>query len=291
MDLKDYDLNKLYVFAVVAKAKSMTGAAKALGRTPSAISQSISQLEKSFDTALFRRIGIAIHLTEEGKVLLQGFKQIQSELEKTLEATMQSRAELVGPIRIGMFPGFQMGALLDSLNRILNEHPRTQIHFRFLSHADLAKNLVENKIDFCFSLIPLSRIARKLISQTFARERLVLASAKTAKLPSPTRSTLAEIPVIEYFQSPSLYSEWCKYSFGVEPKRINARAYAQNLESVEALVNAGFGYAIMPESRIRSKLAVCRTEKNQFIKSIYINRVRNSPLTRQAAELMRLLEP
>lgn len=59
---------KLKVFMEVARKRSFTLAAKALGITQPAVSQNISELEKELGTVLVDRSGRAVKLTAAGLV-------------------------------------------------------------------------------------------------------------------------------------------------------------------------------------------------------------------------------
>ena len=52
MLLNRIDLNKLYVFFAIAEQDGVAGAARRLGRTPSAVSQSLSGLEEALEVRL-----------------------------------------------------------------------------------------------------------------------------------------------------------------------------------------------------------------------------------------------
>src|SRR6266478_4852838 len=69
MLLKELDLNKLHVFAAVAEHGGVSRAAAELGRTPSAVSQSVTALEDALGVKLFDRIGKRLVLTRGGQLL------------------------------------------------------------------------------------------------------------------------------------------------------------------------------------------------------------------------------
>jgi DNA-binding transcriptional LysR family regulator len=68
MLLKELDLNKLHVFAAVVEHGGVGRAAAELGRTASAVSQSLSGLEDTLGVKLFDRIGKQFGIEFEGVV-------------------------------------------------------------------------------------------------------------------------------------------------------------------------------------------------------------------------------
>lgn len=73
------NLLQLHYFLVVASNCSITASAKALMISPSALSKSISRLEKDLDTVLFKRSDRGMYLTEAGVV-------VRAEASKAFEA-------------------------------------------------------------------------------------------------------------------------------------------------------------------------------------------------------------
>ncbi|PJG58631.1 LysR family transcriptional regulator, partial [Aeromonas cavernicola] len=73
-------LRRYAIFAAVVEADSMTGAAKVLGMTPSAVSQHVSQLESQLGLTLLHRSTRRLSLTEAGEVVWQGCRALQQTL-------------------------------------------------------------------------------------------------------------------------------------------------------------------------------------------------------------------
>jgi LysR family glycine cleavage system transcriptional activator len=81
-------LTSLRAFSVVGNCLSVTGAARQLGVTQSAVSRQIRALEDALDLKLFDRVGNSISLTEEGRVFHQRIFETFGLLENAVgEAT------------------------------------------------------------------------------------------------------------------------------------------------------------------------------------------------------------
>ncbi|MBA4265748.1 MAG: LysR family transcriptional regulator, partial [Comamonadaceae bacterium] len=61
------DLKRMAVFATVVQHRSMSGAARALGMSPSAVSQQVRQLEREGGVTLLHRSTRKLALTEAGE--------------------------------------------------------------------------------------------------------------------------------------------------------------------------------------------------------------------------------
>ena len=84
---------QLHAFVVVAEKLHVTKASDILGRSQSAVSSTLSNLEARFGIKLFSRIGRGIELTAAGAIFLQ---EAQSILNKAagMEKALESLSEL-----------------------------------------------------------------------------------------------------------------------------------------------------------------------------------------------------
>jgi DNA-binding transcriptional LysR family regulator len=96
-------INQIRCFVAVAEHKSITKAAKALYVTQSAVSQTISHLERELDASLFVKSGSGMELSSVGKKVLLNAETILEQIEaiKTVCASSQPknlRVRLAAPV-------------------------------------------------------------------------------------------------------------------------------------------------------------------------------------------------
>ncbi|MDO8188785.1 LysR family transcriptional regulator, partial [Conexibacter sp. CPCC 205706] len=91
------DVRRLRVLREVALVGSVSGAARALGYTPSAVSQQLAVLERECGAELLRRRGRGVELTDEGRLLVEVAERVGAELEAA-EAELAVRAERPGGV-------------------------------------------------------------------------------------------------------------------------------------------------------------------------------------------------
>src|SRR5262245_42353077 len=106
MELSNLDLNKLHAFFAVVADGGVGKAARHLGRTSSAVSQSISALESALGCKLFDRVGKALVLTRGGQHLHDSLREYQSVLARTVAELSAGEGEVHGLVRVGFFLGF-----------------------------------------------------------------------------------------------------------------------------------------------------------------------------------------
>ncbi len=139
------DSELLKTFVVIAETGSFARAAKAVFRTPSAVSMQMKRLEDVLSSALFLREGRTVSLTKEGESLLSYARRI---LQLHDEAVAQFVCpSMEGTVRIGTPDDFAVRFLPNILTRFNCSHPKVQVEV----HSDDTKNLVkmieEGKLD------------------------------------------------------------------------------------------------------------------------------------------------
>lgn len=121
------DLNGVAVFLAVAEARSFTTAARHLGVTRSAVSQTIRRMEDRLGIALVQRTSRSVSLTEAGEELYRRVAPAVGEVGLALDATRDRDAAPSGLLRLAVSSiaeRFISGPLLASF---VESHPGIQL--------------------------------------------------------------------------------------------------------------------------------------------------------------------
>lgn len=120
-------LNALNAFLAVARRKSFAAAATELAISPSALSQSVRQLEERLGVALLSRTTRSVALTEAGRRL---FEQAGPGVEQALEALKSASAqadEVTGRVRLTV-PAIAVPFVITPvLPRFVASHPKVEV--------------------------------------------------------------------------------------------------------------------------------------------------------------------
>ena len=118
-------LNSLRAFEAAARLLSFKKAAEELHVTPAAISQQIKGLEAYLGAALFRRLTLALELTEEGRAMLpklqEGFECLAAAVERT------RHHEGGGLLSVSAPPSFASRWLMPRLQGLADAHPDIEL--------------------------------------------------------------------------------------------------------------------------------------------------------------------
>lgn len=123
-------LNELAVFVTVARRGSFTRAAKELGVSTSAVSQTVRQLEERVGKALLTRTTRSVSLTDAGRRLHeQAAPGVQTALA-ALENAAARDTQVTGTLRLTV-PAFAVPIILEPvLPRLLELHPHVRVDAR-----------------------------------------------------------------------------------------------------------------------------------------------------------------
>ncbi len=95
------DVTRLLLLDQVARQGSISGAAKAVGITASAVSQQLAVLERETGAELLERGNRGVSLTGAGEAVLAHARRVRTALETARTAIDQLSGALVGTVRIG----------------------------------------------------------------------------------------------------------------------------------------------------------------------------------------------
>ncbi|WP_411571647.1 LysR substrate-binding domain-containing protein [Pectobacterium cacticida] len=119
-------LEQLRAFVTIAEGGGFQAASAVLGRTQSAITQSLRKLEQTLGHALIaRKQGRVAGLTQEGARLLPLARDILARVDLAVHSLREPT--LVGTLRLGVPDDFDIGDIHSALSRSRSSHPALQL--------------------------------------------------------------------------------------------------------------------------------------------------------------------
>ena len=106
----------------------MTAAARALGYTPSAISQQISKLERDVRQVLVEQNGRVATLSPAGRVVAEAAGRILYEIEQMQVQLENERKTVAGTLTLAAFATATRGVVPPALRRLRSDWPRLKCH-------------------------------------------------------------------------------------------------------------------------------------------------------------------
>ncbi len=121
------DARRVLIFRDVARAGSISAAARELGWTQPAVSQHLGRLERDAGTPLLLRGAGGVTLTESGRALLLRADVIAAELH-TADEELAAYAQLRGGrVRLVAFPSAAATVVPDAISALADRHPEITV--------------------------------------------------------------------------------------------------------------------------------------------------------------------
>lgn len=121
------DLTALSSLQAVDLQGSVVAAAKALGFTPSAVSQQIKRLERQAGVRLLERVGRGVVLTALGRELVDAGTPLLGELERIESGLHRSAGNIAGHLRLAAFSTAMRGLVAPAVRKLFDEHPKLSL--------------------------------------------------------------------------------------------------------------------------------------------------------------------
>ncbi len=245
-----YELKQLRCFVAVGEELHFGHAAKHLHMTQPPLSRQIQMLEQELKIKLLTRTSRTVRLTPAGRAFLPEARRILALTESAAITARRIAKGESGLIRMG----FTAGSSYDFLPRLLSLANSSLKGFGVVLNEMVTMQQMEalhaNRIDFGLVRPPIDK--RDLDVVCVAREPLLLAVStrhRFATGPAPTMKDLAREPFITFSPVEGRYFyELIERMFrkaGVSAKYVQ---YISQVHSILALVSAGIGIALVPET-------------------------------------------
>lgn len=249
------NLHHLRLFRAVATEATLTGAARRLNLSQSALSTQIRTLEQSLGHALFERRGRGLLLTEAGRIALDHADEIfrtAEDLVSTLRETGRGRQVL----RVGALATLSRNFQLQFLRPLIGRAD-VEVVLRSGSTAELLRGLDSLAFDVVLTnLAPPRDAAGAWLAHPLSEQPVSLIGAPGRI--GPTRRALADLLATEPIVLPPPETalragfDALASRLGVSP---NIAAEADDMAMLRLLAREDAGLAVIPPIVVRDELA------------------------------------
>ena len=166
-------LDALKVFCDVARCRSFSLAAAANGRSQSAASQIVLQLEKRLEVQLINRATRPLQLTELGRVYFEGCQRILEQYQE-LEATIrEAQDQLASTVRVAAIYSVSFRDMNQYVQRFARVLPGARVQLEYLHPDEVYEKVRDGTADF--GLVSFPTKGRDLRHFPWREEEMVLA--------------------------------------------------------------------------------------------------------------------
>ncbi|MBO4330590.1 MAG: LysR family transcriptional regulator [Oscillospiraceae bacterium] len=243
-------ISKYEAFAKVVELGSLTLAADALSCTQSAVSHSISSLEKECGFSVLTRSRAGVRLTEEGARLLPAVRQILSGMEQFSQISASVRGLDYGSVRVGAFTSVAVHWLPGVIKRFQHDYPDVDLKLMNGDYHDVEQWLEEGSVDIGFVSMPIHLKCECIPLMTDRLFAILPTDHKYADYPKFPLSLCADEPFISLLESSDHDARRALAAAGVKP---NIKYSTKDDYAIIAMVEQGLGISIMPELLLKGR--------------------------------------
>lgn len=251
------EAKQLRYFLAVARAGSFVKAAEAEGVAQPSLSQMIRRLEDDLGVPLFDRLGRAVRLTAHGEALLPHAETVLREMELARQAVEAGKSPERGRVRLGVIPTLLPGAAAPAVREFEQKYPDITLELYEHVTERLIEKLRLGEIDMALLALPLKH--DEIVCSELFREPLLAAVPPDHEMAGAASVALARLKGEKLL----LLREGHCLREDVLEACTRARAdfetwfESDQLDSLLALVEAGFGLSLVPATAARRNGGCC----------------------------------
>jgi LysR family transcriptional regulator, transcriptional activator of the cysJI operon len=248
-------IESLKVFCDLAETESFTKAAQINGVTQSAVSQTISALERQFKSLLIERSKKNFRLTPEGDVLYEYSKRILQTYDSLHNKLQEIEDVVSGNIRVATIYSIGLHVLPDYLKIFLKSYPTVNVHVEYRRANQVVEDVVSNVVDL--GLVAYASRDAKLEIVTLQKDPLVLIC--------PPQHPFAREESIKFktmnaekfigFEKDIPTRKALDRIFKEQGMAVDYVMEFDNVETVKRAVEIGSGVAIVPHATVKQEIA------------------------------------
>jgi DNA-binding transcriptional LysR family regulator len=247
---------KIYSLLKVVETGNYTRAAKALSLTQPAVSQHIHALEAELGVRLFERINNELHVTNEGRVVVE-YAQRMLSLYKKMLRDLDSERRNVTALTVGITHTAESNAIAETLARYVSSHEGVNIKMRTDTVENLYHMLSNYEIDFAVVEGKVNHPAfRYLLLDT---DSLVLVVSPSHRLAGHSMVKINELKKEKLILRLPDSSTSKLFVSSLQRKNLSIDDFqvvleVDNIATIKDLIRRDFGVSVLPKSACMDEL-------------------------------------
>jgi LysR family transcriptional regulator, transcription activator of glutamate synthase operon len=240
-------LRDLSWLLAIAEHQHVSAAADAVGTSQPTLSRALARCEAELGARLFERVPDGVRTTPAGTLVVEAAREVTARYDRLLASLERALDPSTGLVRLAFLDSMAT-SLVPSLLRAFHAHaPQVRVELRQEPGHEIADDFDEAAIDLAIvSDLPDGPYGWHLLQE----ERLVLVVPPGHRWGDRAEVDLAEVGAEELITTPPGFGsrrllDGLLREAGVVP-RISFES--QDLATIEGLVAAGLGVAVLPEA-------------------------------------------
>jgi DNA-binding transcriptional LysR family regulator len=288
-------IESLKVFCDLVETKSFTKTAQINHVTQSAVSQTISTLERRFKSLLVERSKKNFRLTQEGEVCYEYSKQIL-QTHDALQSKLQEIEDVVsGNIRMATVYSLGLHVLPPCVKRFLKRYPAVNVHVEY-RHADqVYESVLGNVVDLGLVAYPVRDPKLEMVPLRKDKLALICHPQHPLAKRKTVRSEVLNGQKFISFERDLPTRKALDKIFKDHRVTVDQVMEFDNIETLKRAVEIDSGVAIVPLETVGQEvanqtLAVVQLEGDDFLRPLAVVYKKNKVLSPAIKQFIALLK-
>lgn len=252
------NFDNLRLFRDIAQSRSISKAAENHGITPSAVSQTVNEIERVFGAQLLDRSNRPLTLTREGRLFSDFCREVLRQWDTFDAALGELRNETDGSVRVAVIYSVGLSEMSQLEAEFSRRYPNARLEVEFLRPEKIYEAVSEDRVDV--GLLSYPEPSKEIAVIPWREEQMALAAIPAHPLmnrDSIDPSDLNGVDFITFDDELPISREIGRYfrQHGVE---VNTTMRFDNIQTIKEAMLLGSGVSILPERILRSELAAGR---------------------------------
>jgi DNA-binding transcriptional LysR family regulator len=288
-------IESLKVFCDLVETKSFTKAAQINAVTQSAVSQTISAMERRFKSLLVERSKKNFRLTQEGEVVYEYSKQIL-QTHDALQSRLQEIEDIIsGNIRIATVYSLGLHVLPPCVKGFLKSYPSVNVHVEYRRADQVYESVLGNVVDLGLVAYPVRDPRLEIVP--LRKDKLALICHPQHPLAKRKRVGIEVLNGQKFinFERDLPTRKALDKLFKDHRVTVDQVMELDNIETLKRAVEIDSGIAIVPQETVGQEvatqtLAVVQLEGDEFLRPLAVVYKKNKVLSPAIKQFIALLK-
>lgn len=284
------EMHQIRYFLAVARERNFSRAAEQCNITQPALTRAIQKLEDEVGGQLFDRRPGRIELTELGRTLLPRLQNAFQEVARARTDASDLHRHRKHRLRLGVMCTICPDRLIGLVRDLKTTFPHLEFELTEAKGSAVVAALLADEVDV--GLVGLPTFPDTMDALPLYTERYVLALPAMHRFATANSVALSELDGEDYIERLNCeFDDFFEAVHGEWPIKLNSRYRSEREDWVQAMISAGMGLAIVPESLpLQAGITTSTLIAPEIERTICAVTMRDRPLPAAAREWLRTLK-
>jgi DNA-binding transcriptional LysR family regulator len=248
-------IGALKIFCDVARLRSFSRGAEQNEVTQSTASQTVQHLEEHLGVVLIERSHRPLELTREGKIFLEGCREIVSQYEGLERLVKKAHEQTSSIVRVAAIYSVGLGDMSHYIQKFSAAAPQARVQMEYLHPGRVYESVLEEQVDFGIISFPQPR--RELTVIPWRNEPMALVCHPGHRLAQEEKVSLKQIEGERFvaFERDLVIRREIDRLLRKHKVSVDVAFEFDNVEAIKRAVEVNSGISILPRPTLEREVS------------------------------------